>query len=134
MKQLNVYLMFEGNCQEALEFYKTCLKGEVVSKQTVGESPMESPEEYKNRIIHAEFKAEGIYFMAADAFPGQKVASANNVNLSINLDDPKEQEEIFGKLSEGGTIGMPLQDTFWGARFGMIVDKYGIHWMLNCQK
>lgn len=131
MKQLNVYLCFSGNCEEALNFYKDCLGGEIVSLQRFGDAPMESAEADKQRVMHAEFKAEGIYFMASDSMPGQTLRSGEMVQLSINLTDAAEQENIFQKLSAGGNVDMPLQDTFWGASFGMLTDKYGIKWMLN---
>lgn len=131
MKQLNVYLAFPGNCEEALHFYKDCLSGEITSLQRYGDTPVEASEEHKQRVMHAEFKADGIYFMASDSMPGQSVTPGEAVQLSINLTDATEQEAIFSKLSAGGRVDMPLQDTFWGARFGMLTDKYGIHWMLN---
>jgi PhnB protein len=134
MKQLGIYLTFQGNCKEALNFYKSCLGGEIVSMQTFGESPMKSDEKDKDLVIHSEFKAEEIKFMASDTMPGHDVNSGNQVTLSINLTDEKEQKEIFDKLSAGGKINMPLEDTFWGAKFGMLTDKYGINWMLNCEK
>lgn len=134
MKQLNVYLTFAGNCEEALNFYKNALRGEIISIQRFGDAPMPSPEEHKNKIMHSEFKAEELYFMASDGYPGFQSVAGNNVTLSINLTDEGEQDRIFNSLSEGGKIGMALQDTFWGARFGMLADKFGINWMLNCEK
>jgi len=131
MKQLNVYLAFPGTCEEALNFYKTCLDGEIVSISRFGESPVETPEAYKQKIMHAEFKADGIFFMASDGMPGQPVPPGDMVSLSINLTDAQEQETIFNRLAEGGKVTMPLETTFWGAVFGMVTDKFGIHWMLN---
>jgi len=131
MKQLNVYLCFPGTCEEALNFYKNALGGDIVSIQRFGDSPVDASEADKQRIMHAEFKADGIYFMASDSMPGQPTRPGDMVSLSINLTDAAEQERIFNRLSEDGTVGMPLQETFWGAFFGMVTDKYGIHWMLN---
>jgi PhnB protein len=131
MKQLNVYLAFPGTCEEALNFYKDCFGGEITGMQRFGESPVESDADYKQKIMHAEFKAEGIYLMASDSMPGQPLTAGDMVQLSINLTDAQEQEAIFSKLSAGGKVDMPLQDTFWGASFGMLTDKYGIRWMLN---
>jgi PhnB protein len=131
MKNLNVYLNFPGNCEEALHFYQGCFGGEILSMKRFGDSPMESPEAHKQRIMHAEFKAEGIYFMASDTMPDDESTGGNVVQLSINLTDATEQEQLFKRLSEGGTVLMPLQDTFWGAAFGMLTDKFGIRWMLN---
>lgn len=131
MKQLNVYLAFPGTCEEALIFYKTCFGGEITSMQRFGDSPVESSEEHKQKIMHAEFKADGMYFMASDGMPGQPVPSGEMVTLSINLSDGAEQERIFNSLAEGGKVTMPLGETFWGAVFGMVTDKFGIPWMLN---
>ncbi len=131
MKQLNVYLAFPGTCEAALNFYKTCFGGEITSMQRFGDSPVESSEEHKQKIMHAEFKADGMYFMASDGMPGQPVPSGEMVTLSINLTDGAEQERIFNSLAEGGKVTMPLGETFWGAVFGMVTDKFGIPWMLN---
>jgi len=134
MKNLGFYLTFPGNCEEALNFYKECLKGEIKNLQRFETAPMPVPDNYKKKIINAEFKAEGVFFMASDGMADQPPVIGNNISLSFNITDLKEQEELFNKLSKGGKITMPLQDTFWGARFGMLTDKFGINWMLNCQK
>lgn len=131
MKKLNVYLTFPGTCEAALQFYKNCLGGEILSLQRFGDSPTDSAEEHKNRIMHAEFKSEDIYFMASDSMPEHPTTAGNMIQMSLNLDDAKEQETIFNKLAEGGQVLMPLQDTFWNASFGMLMDQFGVHWMLN---
>jgi PhnB protein len=134
MKNLNVYLTFNGNCDEAINFYKKILGGEIITKQTFGESPMPSEENWKNKIMHVHYKSEGIELMASDSMPDQPVNAGSNISLSINMTDEDEQTRVFNALAEGGTITMPLADQFWGARFGMLTDKFGYHWMLNCQK
>jgi len=134
MKNLVVYLTFPGNCEEALNFYKKALGGEIIMKQTFGESPMPSEESAKNRIMHSQFKADEIFFMASDSMPGQTIHPGENVSLSINFTDENELARIFNALAEGGNVTMPLQDTYWNARFGMLRDKYGIAWMLNYDK
>ncbi|MCC6460558.1 MAG: VOC family protein [Saprospiraceae bacterium] len=131
MKQLNVYLCFPGNCEEALHFYQSCLGGDIVSLQRFGDSAAGAGPEHAQRVMHAEFKSDGIYLMASDSMPDQPIRPGEMVQLSINLTDAAEQESIFNRLAEGGQVTMPLQDTFWGASFGMLVDKYGISWMLN---
>lgn len=133
MKNLNVYLHFNGNCREALQFYKEALGGEIATMSTFGDSPVESPEGTKDYVMHAEFKSDGIYFMASDTTPDNPVSPGSNVTLSINLSDKSEQTRIFGQLSAGGHVIMELQDTFWGAHFGMLSDKFGVNWMLNCE-
>lgn len=134
MKTFNVYLTFNGNCEEAINFYKNILGGEIITKQTFGESPMPSEENWKNKIMHVHYKADGIELMASDSMPEQPVNAGSNISLSINLTDEAEQTKIFNALAEGGKVTMPLADQFWGARFGMLTDKFGYHWMLNCQK
>lgn len=131
MLQLSVYLNFPGTCREALNFYKDALKGDILSMQTFGEAPMPSSDSEKDRIMHAEFKAGEVYFMASDTMETMPVQPGNNITLSLNLTSSEEQDRIFNHLSEGGRVNMPLQDTFWGARFGMLTDKFGINWMLN---
>lgn len=131
MKTLNVYLGFAGNCEEALHFYASCLGGEIEFLQRYGDSPLEVPDEHKQRIMHARLRAGQFFFMASDSMPGQPVQPGNTVQLSLDLDNAAEQTAIFNKLSDGGKVTMPLEDTFWGAHFGMLIDKYGIHWMLN---
>ncbi len=132
MKKLNPYLNFPGNTREALNFYKECLKGEIVSMQTYGETHMDVEDKYKNNIIHAEFKADGVEFMASDGMPGFAATPGNMIAMSINLDDEQEQKDIFNALAAGGKVTMPLDKTFWGAIFGQLTDRFGIQWLLNC--
>ncbi len=134
MKTLVPYLTFAGNCRQALEFYKECLNGEITAIQTFKEAKMEVDDSFKHRIIHAEFRAEDVFLMASDGNSGFLVNPGNNISLTLDLTDGKEQERIFKALAEGGAVTMPLQKTFWGATYGMLTDRYGIHWMLNCSK
>lgn len=131
MKNLNVYLAFGGRCEEALLHYKNCFGGEIVSMQRYGESPAPCPENYEQKIMHATYQADGIFLMACDTSPDSPVSSGNSVTLSLNMDDATEQHRIFEQLAEGGQVTYPLGMTFWGAEFGMLTDKFGIHWMLN---
>lgn len=131
MKNLNAYLSFAGNCEEALNFYRDSIGGEVASMMRYADSPMEVPQESAQWVMHAEFRSGDLCFMAADGMPGQEMASGGNVSLMMNLTDGDEQEQVFNALADGGTVTMPLQDTFWGARFGMVTDRYGINWMLH---
>lgn len=131
MEAIIPYLNFNGAAAEALDFYSKALNGEVVYKQTFGESPMESSEEQKNKIMHASFQAGDLHFLISDSMQGQSVTSGTNLSLSLNFNDADEMNKTFAALSEGGKITMELQDTFWGARFGMLQDKYGFNWMFN---
>lgn len=131
MEAIIPYLNFNGNASEALDFYAKALDGEVVYKQTYGEAPMESAPEDKDKIMHASFKAGDLNFLVSDGNAANQVTSGNNLSLSLNFENLEDINETFAALSEGGKVTMELQDTFWGARFGMLTDKYGFNWMFN---
>ena len=133
MKNLVVYLIFPGTCEAALNFYKDCLGGEILGLQRFGETPGDTAggEDYKDKVMHAQLKAEGIFLLPTDSRPGDSVVSGDMVHLSLDLSDAQEQASIFNKLAAGGTVTMPLQETFWGAIFGTLTDQFGIHWMFN---
>jgi PhnB protein len=128
--RLQVYLTFDGTCEEALRFYAKHLDGKFEIIQRFGDAPGEIPAVLKDRVLHAQFKADGISFMASDAMPGD-VVKAGNITLSLDVESARRQTRIFEALSDGGQVTMPLEETFWKARFGMVVDRYGIPWMLN---
>ncbi|MEO6136443.1 MAG: VOC family protein [Ginsengibacter sp.] len=131
MEAIIPYLNFNGNASEALDFYATALNGSIDFKQTFGESPMDSPAEYKDKVMHARFVAGDLNFMVSDCPPGVTVNEGNNLSLSLNFADVNELNKTFDALKVGGKITMELQDTFWGARFGMLIDKFGFNWMFN---
>ena len=132
MMTLTPYLNFPaGKTREALEFYRKALKGEIESIQTFGDAKMDGP---KDEVIHAVFKAQGARFMASTEHPQHPAKGGNNTHLCLDFTDDAEQEAAWKGLSEGATIAMPLQDMFWGARYGQLTDKYGISWMFNWQK
>jgi PhnB protein len=85
----------------------------------------------KDKILHAVFESGELKFMVSDCPPGVSVNSGNQVSLSLNFTDAELIEATFAALADGGNITMPMQDTFWGARFGMTTDKFGVHWMFN---
>ena len=134
--KLNPYLTFKGNCEQALNFYKTCLGGAFESINRFKEGPpemggMKVPEEFMEKIMHMTWRFYDNVVMASDSL--EEMQEGSSITLSISMEDPDEMEIKFNKLSAGGTITMPLQDTFWEARFGMLTDKFGIKWMFNCQ-
>jgi PhnB protein len=131
--KLTPYIHFAGNAREALEFYRHALGGEVPFLNTYGESPMPSDEDYKDKIMHARLVFDGNTLMVSDVFKGQPVSTNGNVQLSIDTGDVDQLNEVFAKMAEGGKVTMELQDTFWGARFGMLIDKFGVSWMFNCE-
>lgn len=132
MTTSNPYLHFAGNAREALDFYKTIFNGEVIGLQTYGEGGMAHDETMKDRVMHSEFKADGVYFMASDSPTDVTPHPDNNISMSLNFSDTAEIDRVFNALSNGGTITVPLDTAPWGARFGMLTDKFGIQWLLNC--
>lgn len=129
---LNPYLAFNGNCREAMTFYKEALNGEL-SILTFNESPVEVPPEHKDKVMHATLTFGDAILMASDGMPGHEITFGNSVNLSIAALTMEDGEHIFGNLSAGGSVIMPWIKTFWGAMFGMCKDKLGIDWMVNVE-
>ena len=135
MKQLVPYLNFNGQCKEALHFYQGCFENVELSIQTFADARVDDmSQEMRDKVMHAEFKTDGLFFMASDGQAGGDFTLGNNIHLNMQLDSITEQSVLFGKLSVNGSITMPLQQTFWDARFGMLTDKFGIQWMLNVMK
>jgi PhnB protein len=132
MKNLNPYLVFHGNAEEAMNFYCECLGATIAAKNTFKEYNAPVPDNYKNNIMHMRIKGDGIDLMASDDMPNQPVIVGSNISLSLELNNEREQDKIFSMLSKGGKVTMPLENQIWGDRFGMLTDKYGINWMLNC--
>ena len=136
MTQINAYLGFNGQCREAMNFYKDCLDAEL-TMQSVSETPMaaQCPESMKDHIMHAELKKNSLLLMATDMVPvGEEVIRGNNFALSLSCSSEEEIHHFFDKLSAGGKIIEPVKQQFWGALFGVFTDKFGIRWMLNFDK
>lgn len=131
---LTAYLAFDGNCREALDFYASALKGTVGELHTFGGSPMESdiPQEWHDKIMHGTLQFAGNTLMASDRPPGHGEPGFRGISLTVGVPDVAEAERTFAALSSGATITMPLQKTFWATRFGMLTDKFGVDWMVNC--
>jgi PhnB protein len=122
-------LRFEGNCREAMEFYKSCMGGEL-KLMTFADSPMSSPET-KDRIMHGYLDNDMLSIIAGDTMPGNPMTRGNQVELCVTGSDEPHLKEMFAKLSAGGKITMPLEKQFWGDVFGMFTDRYGVGWMMN---
>ncbi len=136
MNNLNAYLIFNGNCRAAMEFYKKCLGGEL-STMSYSEVPGgcgDLSQEYQNWIIHARLTIKSLTLMASDTRPGMPVQAGNNFFVSLNCESIQEIEKLFKALEEKGEVSMPLQETFFATRFGMLTDHFGIKWMLNLEK
>jgi PhnB protein len=134
MAQLNAYLHFNGDCREAMNFYKSCLGGEL-ELMAVGESPMaaQMPPGAKNNIMHSLLKSGSLSIMASDWMSPGTMTKGNNISLSLSCSSNKEADALYAKLSAGGTASHPLKDEFFGY-FGDLKDKFGITWMVNVMK
>jgi PhnB protein len=132
--KLNPYLTYPGTCEAALNFYRDALQGEIVSMSYFDSTQMPVPEEYKKKVLHAVLRFGQAMLMASDALPDKPLNLGNNVTLSLEFEELADQQARFQALADGGQVTMPLQDTFWGARFGMLTDKFGIQWMMNCER
>lgn len=139
MASINPYLIFNGNCEEAFLFYKSVFGGEFPYMGKFGEMPPSDdsnsqplPPEDANRIMHVSLPIGNTILMGSDSnSQSGDVAMGANVSISINTESREEADRLFNGLSAGGNPFMPMSDTFWGAYFGMFVDKFGIHWMVN---
>lgn len=133
--KLNPYLSFNGQCEAAFKFYEQCLGGQIEGMMRWGESPMAeqfSPE-WRNKIMHAQLTLGDQELMGSDS-PPEQFEEPKGFSVLINVEDPAKAEQVFQALVENGTVKMPIQETFWAVRFGMLVDQFGIPWMVNCNK
>ncbi len=135
MTLINSYLTFNGNCREAMNFYKDCLGGEL-TLQTIGESPLadKMPPQMKECILHATLVKGSLVLMGSDMVGEKGLIKGNNVSLAINCSSEEEIQSFYEKLSAGGIKDHVLEESFWGATFGDLTDKYGNHWLLNFEK
>lgn len=131
--QIDPYLLFNGQCEAAFKFYEQCLGGKIEAMITHAGTPMEQhvPPEWRDKIMHARLKVGDEVLMGSDAPPG-RYEKPSGFSVSLEIKDPGEAERLFNKLVENGTVTMPMQKTFWAVRFGMLVDRFGIPWMINC--
>lgn len=127
---LHPYLTFNGNAAEAMKFYHSVLGGEL-TMQTFGEANMAKTPEDKDKIIHSTLKSGALTLMASDSDPSRQATFGDNISMSINGQDNVKLTEIFNGLAQGGKVDMPLAKQFWGDTFGILTDKFGVHWMVN---
>lgn len=132
--ELMPHLSFNGQCKAAFQFYAEQLGGNVHMMMTYAESPMaeQAPPGLRDKVLHARMSIGTIQLMGADIPPSQ-YHPPSGISLAINLKDANEAERVFNALADGGTVQFPLQSTFWAERFAMLVDKFGISWMINCE-
>jgi PhnB protein len=131
--QLIPHLNFNGRCAEAFKFYEQCLGGRIVMMHRHGESPVaaEVPAEWRDQILHARLEVGDAVLMASDS-PPEYYERPQGFYVAILAAKPAEADRIFNALADRGTVKLPIQQTFWAARFGMVVDRFGTPWMINC--
>ena len=131
---VNPYITFDGQCAEAFRFYESCLGGELFM-MTYGDAPdgAQVPPGNDDRIMHASLKVGDTPLMGSDA-PPQWAQKPAGFSVSLAVGTVEEAERVFASLSAGGTVTMPLAETFWAHRFAMFVDRFGTPWMINCEK
>ena len=133
--QLNPYLFFDGQCEAAFKFYEQCLGGKIVAMLSHAGTPAEGqvPANWRDKIMHARMLVGDEALMGSDA-PPEHYEQTKGFSVSLSIDDPAQAERVFKALAEKGTVKMPFQRTFWAVGFGMLVDRFGIPWMINCEK
>jgi PhnB protein len=131
----SVSLMFDGDCETAFKFYERLFGAKITMLMPWGSSPLaaEAPEELGAKILHVSLPFNNITLMGGDARPGQ-YDPPQGFAIVLSLSDPAEAERLFDALAEKGRVRMPLQETFWAARYGSVVDRFRIPWEINCEK
>ena len=134
MFAIHPYLQFDGNAREAFECYAKWL-GADLRVFTYGDSPTPGPPEAKDRVIHARLLRNGAAILMASDFPlGMEFRRGHGCAVSVACENADEVDRLFVNFSDGATISMPPQDTFWNARFAMLTDRFGVEWMFNFEK
>jgi PhnB protein len=134
--QMNPYLTFKGQCEAAFKFYEKVLGGKIVAMMPHEGTPAADhvPAEWRSKIMHARLVLDdGKVLMGSDAPPGMQ-EEMKGFSVTLGVDKPADAERIFHALAEDGTVRMPIQETFWATRFGMLTDRFGTPWMINCEK
>ena len=135
---LNTYLHFNGNCREAFEFYRSVFGGDFEILQTFADGPpgMGVSDGESNNVMHVSLPIGSSVLMGSDipSAHGSQFSAGNNFSITHASKNREETDALFAKLSDGGTVTMPLQDTFWGSYFGSCFDTYGIPWQFDCEQ
>jgi len=133
--KLNPYLNFPGTCEEAMTTYAKVLGGEIVAMLAYGDMPGDHPisDDMRKQIAHARLVIGDQVLMASDAGP-DRFKPMQGVSVTLNIPEPDEADRVFKALMEGGTEIMPMMETFWAVKFGVFIDRFGTHWMINCEK
>lgn len=133
--ELSPYLIFDGDCETAFKRYEKVFDGKIVILMRNADMPPGTPfpPGAEKRIMHVRLKIGDRTLMGSDALPGN-FKKQQGFSVSLQTGSPTEADRMFSELSEGGTVTMPIAETFWAKRFGMLTDKFGIHWIVNCDK
>lgn len=135
VKRLNPYLTFDGKAEEAIALYRHALGAHTESFLRFGEMQGSNvPDEYRSRIVHAELRIGENLLMLNDAAPGRQLPGEGNMSVYVEFDGELELETRFEALAAGGRIDMPLQQTSWAERFGILTDRLGVRWMFHCSR
>ena len=125
------YISFNGNCEEAMNFYKEVFGADLLFMQKVGDSPMKDMGP-ADAVMHCRLQIGETQLMASDNM-GRPMTMGDNITLAVGLDDLDKAQAMFDRLADGGSITMPIQPTYWAAGFGMLVDSFGINWMFDVE-
>lgn len=133
--QVHPYLNFNGQCEEAFTFYAECLGGELQPMHRFGETDASGhvAPEWSNKIMHASLVMDGTVLMGSDD-PTGNYATPRGMYVSLHMKETADADRVFAALAENGNVVMQVQETFWAARFGMVVDRFGTPWMINCER
>jgi PhnB protein len=135
--RLDTYLLFKGNCEEAFKLYEQVLGGKLelmrFSDMPAGSGGETSPE-WRNKVLHVALRNGDALLMGSDAPPQHEHKANDGFSVSVTAASPAEVDRIFNALAKGGEVRMPTQQTFWSPRFGMLVDRFGIPWMVGCEQ
>jgi PhnB protein len=133
--QINPYLSFNGHCEEAFTFYARCFGGHLGAIFRYAGSPLEAqaPAHWQDKVMHGSVTVGEQVLMGGDVAP-DRYEQPKGFTLSIQITSTAEAERIFHELSQGGQVSIPLEQTFWAARFGVLVDRFGIPWQVNCER
>jgi PhnB protein len=132
---VNPYLNFNGEAEQAMKLYEKALGARADNVMRWSDMPdAQIPPQHKNRVMHAVLHVGGGDLMVSDTLPDRPVEPGDNAHINLSFDDAGEMKRKFDALASGGEVTMPLQDTFWGAKFGMLTDAFGVQWMFNCQQ
>jgi PhnB protein len=134
--EMSPYLFFNGQCEAAFKFYEKALGGKIEAMVTHEGTPAEGqvPADWKKKIIHASMKIGDMLLMASDAPPDRSSGGMNGFSVNLTVVKPADADRIFNALAQKGTVRMPIGETFWAERFGMLTDQFGTPWMVNCYK